>query len=120
MRRNNGWIPLADQKPTEADGETVLMWHAFQATMPEKPEDWHRNRFYVYWQPVPEIGWTRTAERMPERQDADENNCVLAKDADGRVKVTGWHQFEHNPYLTRWMRTPAPPDDRKELRQKNY
>ena len=49
MKRNNGWIPLADQKPTEADGETVLMWHAFQATMPEKPEDWRRNRFYVYW-----------------------------------------------------------------------
>lgn len=120
MKRNNGWIALADQKPAEADGETVLMWHAFQGTMPEKPGNCCRNRFYVYWQRLPQAGWQRAAERMPEKRDADEKNCVLAKDTDGRVKVTGWHQFESNPNLERWMRTPEPPDDYRELRQKMY
>ena len=113
------WFPLRESPPVE-DERWILVWHVYQGVMPCRAEEWRRNRFFIYWRPVPEIGWTRAADHRPDKRDADEQNCVLAQDADGRIKVTGWHQFQTNYALTRWTRTPEPPDDYRELRTKIY
>lgn len=118
MKRDE-WFPLRECPPAP-DGGMILVWHVYQGVMPCKAEEWQKNRFFMYWRPVPDIGWIKSADRKPTRKDADGNNCVLAEDADGRVKVTGWHQFDTNTTLTRWMRTPEPPDDYQELRQRSY
>ena len=118
MKRDE-WFPLRDHPP-EPDMGTVLVWHVYQGVMPCKAEEWDKNRFFIYWRPLPDIGWTDAEERRPTRKDADGNNCVLAVDRDGRVKVTGWHQFDTNRNLARWMHTPEPPDDYKELSTKSY
>lgn len=122
---NNGWIPLRECPPAAAESEkgkipTLLMWHVYQGVMPCRADEWRKNRFFVYWRPVPDIGWISTAERVPGNTDKDRDNCVLARDIDGRIKVTGWHQFETNHTLTHWMRTPEPPDDFRELRAQSY
>ena len=119
MEHTDGWFHLRE-RPDVPENTTVLMWHVYQGVMPCNAENWHRNRFFAYWRPVPEIGWTMAADRRPTKKDADGYNCVLVQDADGRTKVTGWHQFETNCNLKRWMHTPEPPADYLELRQQSY
>lgn len=113
------WIPLQEHPPTEEDGPFVLMWHIWQGVMLCRSAEWNHNRFFRYWRPMPAIGWVDAAERKPERKDADSFNCVLAVHRLEGFKVTGWRRFDTDRNLTRWMATPEPPEDYKELRWKD-
>ena len=117
MKRPDGWIR---ERPDIPDKTSILIWHVFQGVLVCRAAEWNQNRFFACWRPVPEIGWTMATDRRPTKQDADSYNCVLARDAEGMTKVTGWHQFETNRHLIRWMNTPEPPEDYKELRTKHY
>lgn len=121
--RNNGWIRGESRLPCEADGDKngkVLAWHAYQGAMMCRWDYYTKNQFHVYWMPIADATarpWIVAAERLPTEEDADALNCVLAKDDQGEISVTGWHQFGWNNALSHWQRLPEPPGDYRELRR---
>ena len=54
-------------------------------------------------------GWIDVKQRKPTDSDADVFHCVLAYHMYNGAMVTGWHQFDINPYFTHWMPLPLPP-----------
>ena len=57
------------------------------------------------------------SERKPTKDDADEQNLVLAWHVYNGVTVTGYHQFGHNHFLTHWMHIPKPPKNAAQRRE---
>lgn len=113
------WIPIKDRRPTQDDGDQngyVFAWHAFNGAVLAR---WNRfeNRFFAYWMPVDSIAllWINTAERMPEKEDCDEQECILALCADRGLAIVNRHLI--GKYAA-WQRLPAPPDDYRALRRK--
>ena len=115
---HNGWISLNERTPAPVDGEYVLVWHVYQGTMAIRREEYTKNRFYSHWKPIPAEGWIDKNEHMPTAEDGDVWRCVLTRHEIYGFKVTGWQQLEHDRYYTHWMRTPEPPDDFIELRNR--
>ena len=112
----NAWIDLRKRKPAKRDGEFVLMWHVYQGAMVERRQQYRSNRFYSHWRPMPTEGWIDARERKPTIADSDVWHCVLTRHEIDGFKVTGWHQFDVDRYLTHWMPTPEPPPNYRELR----
>ena len=115
---HHGWISLNERTPAPADGEYALVWHVYQGTMAIRREEYTKNRFYSHWKPIPAEGWIDKNEHMPTAEDGDVWRCVLTRHEIYGFKVTGWQQLEHDRYYTHWMRTPEPPDDFIELRNR--
>ena len=115
---HHGWISLSKRTPAPVDGEYVLVWHVYQGTMAIRREEYTKNRFYSHWKPIPAEGWIDKNEHMPTAEDGDVWRCVLTRHEIYGFKVTGWQQLEHDRYYTHWMRTPEPPDDFIELRNR--
>ena len=82
--------------------------------------DFEKNSFNVYWMRI-EDGivwpWINAMEKLPAKEDADAQNCVLSLNGHGEISITGYHQFGWNSGLLYWQRLPAPPSDYKELRR---
>ena len=60
------------------------------------------------------VDWIQTSERMPEKADADEYNCVIAWHEYGGLMVVGWHRVKDNPFFAAWARTPEGPKGGKQ------
>lgn len=114
---HHGWISIAERPPTAEDGETVLVWHVYQGVMAVARENYHKNRFYSHWKPIPTEGWIDVRDRKPTAEDGDVWRCVLMRHETDGFKVTGWHQLEYDHYYICWLRTPEAPDDYIELRK---
>ena len=115
---NNGWkdistCPCGD-KPEDA--RMVLVWHVFQGFIVCSTRDAPENRFNVYWREPPEE-WIDPHDRLPTKDDADEQNCVLIVDSHGEMRVTGWHQIQDTESAMKWAARPEPPSDYKILRR---
>lgn len=108
-----GWTAFDEQEPDETAciQGWLLIWHVFRGVVAEKWENRHATPMYTHWMAMPTQGWIPVSSRKPSKEDADVMNCVLASHMIDGITVTGWHQFEHDKYLTHWMRTPAPPVD---------
>jgi hypothetical protein len=117
--KNNGWTHRDSRMPRAADGGEygkVYAWHAFQNAMIVRWREFRQNPFHVYWMRVPET-WIDAADRKPTKADSDAQDCVLAKDRRGDIRVTGYHQFDVDGDLTQWQILPAPPSDYKALKK---
>ena len=55
--------------------------------------------------------WISAAERLPTKEDADAQGCVIAWHRYNGVMVTGWHQFGRNQFYTHWAPPLPPPKD---------
>lgn len=117
-----GWTTFEAREPEESDciNGQLLVWHVFQGAFCIRYEKRHSNRFYTHWKALPGKGWTDSAKRKPSAEDADIHGCVLAKKDDGSMKITGWHQFDHEESYTHWMPTPEGPESAKEYRDKSW
>ena len=73
------------------------------------------NRFNVYWQEPP-TEWIDPHDRLPTKEDADPQSCILVIDSHGDLRVRGWHQVEKPSDVRKWAPRPAPPDNYQELR----
>ena len=108
---NNGWREL------DACPETgrILVWHVYQGVMVVDAEAAKKNRFHAYWQKVPE-SWIRTADRLPDKADADAYDCVIVKDKWDDIRMIGWHQVPAMACeIVSWQSMPVPPNDYMEL-----
>ena len=117
---SSGWTAFDEREPQESDCVLgwLLIWHVFRGVVAEKWEMRRATPMYTHWMPIPERDWIPVSSRKPTKDDADIMNCVLAGHMIDGITVTGWHQFEHDKYLTHWMRTPAPPEDGAEYRKR--
>lgn len=111
----NGWIDLRECVPDDTE-EKILVWHVYQDALLISSRLYRQNRFYVYWQPIPQDGWTETDKRQPEREDGDTQGCVLAKHRIFGYRVTGWHQVRTVGGYTCWRSLPAPPENHRLLK----
>lgn len=116
----NGWTAFEEAEPEESAClyGTLLIWHVYRGVVVERFEDIHNTLMNTHWQAMPRRGWIATAERKPEREDANDRGCVLARHAHDGITVTGWHRFISEPRLTHWMKTPGPPADREKYRER--
>lgn len=117
---SRSWVQFASREPEEGDYTDgyLLVWHILQGAFARKRTGRPLSKLYSHWRTMPTEGWIAAAEKKPTAQDADHMGCVLARsDTDG-YKVTGWHQFAHDPRFTQWMPTPEEPEDAVELRKK--
>ena len=110
---SNEWLELS-ANPAE-DERPVVVWHVFQGVMVVRAANLRKNRFNTYWMEVPD-GWIDPNDRLPTREDADTQNCVIVRTTHGDVTVRGWHQVGQNGEIVQWMRPPKPPDNYRELR----
>lgn len=112
MDRDN-WISLHDLRPTEKDcyNGYLLVWHAYQRTLVIKIEQINCNQMYTHWRPVPITGWISVSSRLPTADDGDVNECVLIKDIEDGIIVSGWHRFLRDRFCIAWQHMPLPPDD---------
>ncbi len=62
--------------------------------------------------------WISIQERKPTKEDSDPTGCVVFWHVYNGVIVTGYHQVEHNRFLTHWQPPPGPPKNHEELRKK--
>jgi len=117
--QNSGWIEVckspiaAGVKPETA----ILVWHVFQGVLTELCGKIRSNRFYTHWQPLQDDVWIASAERLPASADADEQNCVISRNAFGEISMTGWHRFSDDHTLLYWQAPPKPPMNYRELRK---
>ena len=107
----DGWIdaarsPIKSGIPPE---QTIFVWHALQGTMTVVCAKWNENPLYSHWRRIDNDAWVLTADRMPEKADADETNCVISRNIWGEVRTTGWHRFRDERWLTAWQTPPEPP-----------
>lgn len=60
--------------------------------------------------------WIPTAERMPERADADLWGCVMIWDHYNGCMITGWQNRQRleAEWVTHWARTPRGPEKEEE------
>lgn len=116
----NGWIPFSEAEPEESAClyGWLLIWHVFQGVMAERWEERHFTPMFTHWRHMPRKGWISAAERRPTADDGDIHECVVARHEIDGIRVTGWRQFQNDRYLTHWQRTPEPPVDYREYRNK--
>ena len=114
------WTMFEEREPTEENTVYgyLLVWHVFAGVIAVRLEDRHANSMYTHWARPPGRGWVDARERWPTPEDADKDNCVLARRDDETFIVTGWHQFRTNRHLTHWAHLPAPPENAAEIRKK--
>lgn len=92
------------------------MWHAFQRTLAIRIEKIRDNRMYTHWRRVPATGWIPASSRLPTKADGDINECVLIKDDEDGIIVSGWHRFQRDRFCVAWQHMPPPPDNYLEYR----
>lgn len=73
---------------------------------------------YTHWMKMPRKGWIKTSDRMPTEEDADREECVLARHELDGIQMAVWHRFANERRLTHWMPTPPPPVDGGEWRKR--
>ena len=114
-----GWTAYDRGEPEMADcvEGRLLVFHVFRGVV---TETWEKRRYtpmYTHWKRIPRQGWIAAATRKPARKDADIRHCVLARSEMTGIRVTGYHQFETDRYLTHWMPVPSPPTDAEQYKQ---
>ena len=114
---SNGWkdistCPIAESKE---DARYIIVWHVFQGAMVYSTLKARENRFNVYWQEPP-TEWIDPHDRLPTKEDADPQSCILVIDSHGDLRVRGWHQVKKPSDVRKWAPRPAPPDNYQELR----
>lgn len=115
---NNGWKPISTCPVAESakDARYIIVWHVFQRVMVYSTLNARANRFNAYWQEPP-VEWIDPRERLPTKEDADAQLCVLAIDTHNDVRVRVWNQVHTDDGVRGWVPCPAPPDDHDELRR---
>lgn len=111
---------LSVSGPEVLEGDQILVWHALQGAFVCRAEEWKKNRFFQCWKRIPKTEWILSAERKPNAMDGDGNRCVMVRYQDGRCRITGWHQYQHDNSWDAWQRTPEPPEGYLEMRKNNY
>lgn len=112
----NSWTPVQGEK--RADAAVVLAWHVFRGAVIVDAAEFVKSAMFTHTMPIPTEGWIDAAKRQPCAADADENGCVMVYHKWDGYKVTGWRQFEWDKYIERWQRTPPPPENHRELRER--
>ena len=110
---SDGWNSFTDQPITEAKGPRILVWHVFQGVLVSTVNAAQSNGFNVRWRDLPEE-WTKTSDRLPDREDADFFNCVIARHWSGSISIKGYHSVTERE-TDAWAKVPDPPRDYKEL-----
>lgn len=110
---NDGWKDFKDHPVTEAKHRRILVWHVFQGALVCLTRFVESNSFNVRWRELPE-DWIKTSDRLPDQEDADFFNCVIARERTGAVYITGYHDVTERVFEA-WQRVPDPPKDYKEL-----
>lgn len=78
----------------------------------------HRNRFYTYWQPIPQK-WIKPEDGMPGETDADAIGCVIILDKTDKTRLMGWHQApSYIRDIAGWQKPPGPPDNYVDLQKR--
>lgn len=119
---NNGWIELAhDPIAAGIDPDAyILVWHAHQGVLVYLCRNCRDNPCNSYWQEVNQSAWTDSKRRLPTKADADELDCVIARNRWGDILMAGWHRFANEDSLVSWQAPPAPPDGYLELRKRMF
>ncbi|MBQ8087045.1 MAG: hypothetical protein IJ234_01320 [Clostridia bacterium] len=117
---SNGWTAFEEREPEESAClyGWLLIFHVFRGVIAEPWKNRHDTPMFTHWKTIPRRGWIAAKDRKPTHADADIMGCVLARHETEGMRVTGWHQFECNKYLTHWMSTPPPPIDGMEYRKR--
>lgn len=115
---NNGWKDISTCPTAEKpeDAPRVIVWHVFQGAIVYNAAKVRDNRFNVYWQEPPET-WIDPHDRLPTKEDADEQSCILIIDRHGELRVRGWHQVQSAEDVLKWAPRPDPPENYRELRR---
>lgn len=60
-------------------------------------------------------GWICAMEHLPTAEDADDWGCVLVWHRYQGPMITGWRQVQNNGHMTHWQRTPAAPENYRDI-----
>ena len=61
--------------------------------------------------------WIPVAERLPEKQDADPQGCVLVWHMYNGSMMMQWHLVRSHGTVTHWAPAPTPPPGYEALRR---
>lgn len=114
---NNGWLDMSTcpiaEKPEDA--RYIIVWHIFQGAMVYSTLRAHENRFNAYWREPP-TEWIDPYDRLPSKEDADNQSCILVIDRYSDLRMWGWSRVEKPSDVQKWAPCPAPPNNYHELR----